>query len=108
MWTMKKSKQIESFFGQQNKLNQFNQTILERSFPQVQHNEQVVHVPIWYVFKNGYRIDLNDPSQKHEDFTGEFERVRKLGVIKINEWKKLVKNSPKGGMLALPEIVFYE
>lgn len=66
-----------------------------------------VHIPIWYEFKNGTRIDLNNPSLIIEDWSGNYERLRQKGLRKILEWKKLCKDLPTR-QLAVPNIVFYE
>ena len=68
---------------------------------------RLVHIPIWYVFKNGERRNLYDRSLIIEDFTGEYRRCRQIGYKKIERWEKLNKNSAED-KLPVPKIVFYE
>lgn len=69
---------------------------------------EYVHVPIWYVFKNGNKIDLNNPCLIIEDWSGKYSRLRQLGQIKIKAWEKLNQVLPMSKKLAVPEVVFYQ
>ena len=64
------------------------------------------YVPIWYVFKNREKIDLN--KVLIEDFTGKYQRLRNVGQIEIITWQKLNRVLPKRAKLPLPNIIFYE
>lgn len=71
-------------------------------------DNQFVHIPIWYEFKNGTRIDLNNPSLIIEDWSGKYQRYRQLGYLRIKQWQMLNKILPKGKTLPTPIIVFYQ
>ena len=71
-------------------------------------DNQFVHIPIWYEFKDGTRIDLNNPSLIVEDWSGKYQRYRQLGYLRIKQWQMLNKILPKGKTLPIPNIVFYQ
>ena len=67
-----------------------------------------IHIPIWYIFKNGKKIDLNSPFFIIEDYNRKYAIYRQLGKIKIERWKQCQKLLHFGKDLPLPHIVFYE
>ena len=70
--------------------------------------EMLAEYCIWYVFKNGEKIDLNSPFFIIEDYNRKYALYRQLGKIKIERWKQCQKFLPFGKDLPLPHIVFYE
>ncbi|OPH35199.1 hypothetical protein, partial [Moraxella atlantae] len=78
------------------------------------HNDNIskrndfINILIWYVFKNGEKIDLNSPFFIIEDYNRKYALYRQLGKIKIERWKQCQKLLPFGKDLPLPHIVFYE
>ena len=71
-------------------------------------DNQFVNIPIWYEFKNGTRIDLNNPSLIIENWSRKYQRYRQLGYLRIKQWQMLNKILPKGKNLPTPHIVFYQ
>ena len=67
-----------------------------------------IHIPIWYIFKNGKKIDLNSPFFIIEDYNIKYAIYIKLGKIKIESWKRHQKFFLFGKDLPPPHIVFYE
>lgn len=76
-------------------------------YPTLTIGNSIIHIPIWYVFKDGHSIDLNNPSLIIEDWSGEFEKYRHLGRMRIREWERF-SGSRFGERLSPPNIVFYE
>ena len=71
-------------------------------------DNQFVNIPIWYEFKNGTMIDLNNPSLIIENWSRKYQRYRQLGYLRIKQWQMLNKILPKGKNLPTPNIVFYQ
>lgn len=66
------------------------------------------HVPIWYVFKSGQRININCEFLKIEDFSGDITRCRQQGRRRIARWRLLNQALPAALMSKPPVVVFYE
>lgn len=64
-----------------------------------------LYIPIWFEYRDGSRIDINQPSLIIEDSKKRFAKLRQLGQRKINQWQKLRQVNPT---IAHPVIVFYE
>lgn len=73
---------------------QVSRDVVDKARQPVFLGNQFVHIPIWYEFKDGTRIDLNNPSLLIEDCNGKYERLKQKGLRKIREWKKLCKDLP--------------
>lgn len=71
-------------------------------------NGQIIHISIWYVFKDGTRIDLNAPNLIIKDWSGKYGWLRQQGLKRICKWEKMYKYLPCKQMLKAPEIEFYE